>query len=77
MYVAVHHGGMRLAEVVRQLGMKYQTGAQAVKRFGQMLADEPERKRFLSKLRNGLSTFQTLLPSIVVISTATISSSVT
>ena len=56
MYVAVLHGGLRLAEVVRQVGMKYQAAAQAVKRFGQTLADDPERKRFVSKLRNELST---------------------
>ena len=24
-YVAVHHGGLRLAEVVRQVGMKYRS----------------------------------------------------
>ena len=56
MYLAVRHGGMRLAEVVRQVGMKYQAAAQAVKRFGQALADGPERKRFISKLRDELST---------------------
>ncbi len=55
MYAAVRHGGLRLAEVVRELGMKYQAAAQAVKRFGEGLADEPERKRFVSKLRNELS----------------------
>jgi hypothetical protein len=55
-YVAVRHGGMRLAEVARQLGMKYQAAAQAVKRFGQRLADEPKQKRFVSKLRSTMST---------------------
>jgi hypothetical protein len=56
MYVAVRHGGMRLAEVVRQVGLKYQAAAQAVKRFAQTLADDPERKRFVSRLRRQLST---------------------
>ncbi len=50
MYVAVRHGGMRLAEVVRSVGLKYQAAAQAVKRFAQTLADDPERKRFVAKL---------------------------
>ena len=56
MYVAVHHGGQRLAEVVRQVGMKYQAAAQGVKRFAGMLADDPDRKRFVSKLIHELST---------------------
>jgi hypothetical protein len=55
MYVAVRHGGLRLAEVVREAGMKYQAGAQGVKRFGVALADDPERKRFVSKLKRELS----------------------
>jgi hypothetical protein len=56
MYVAVRHGGMRLAEVVRPVGLKYQAAAQAVKRFAQALADDPERQRFVAKLRRALST---------------------
>lgn len=56
MYVAVRHGGMRLAEVVRHVGLKYQAAAQAVKRFAQTLADDPERKRFVASLRSELST---------------------
>lgn len=56
MYVAVRHGGMRLAEVVGQVGMKYQAAAQAVKRFAQTLAEDPEHKRFVAKLRSELST---------------------
>ena len=56
MYVAVRHGGMRLAEVARHVGLKYQATAQAVKRFARTLADDPERKRFVAKLRNQLST---------------------
>jgi hypothetical protein len=46
-------GGLRLAEVVRQVGMKYQTAAQGVKRFGHVLAADPDRKRlkrFVAKL---------------------------
>ena len=56
MYVAVHHGGLRLAEVVRQVGLKYQAAAQAVKRYGQALANNPARKRFVAKLRTALSS---------------------
>lgn len=51
MYVAVRYGGMRLAEVVGQVGLKYQAAAQAVKRFGQAMGDDPKRKRFVSELR--------------------------
>jgi len=56
MYVAVRHGGMRLAEAVRRAGVKYQAGAQAVKRFAQKLGEDAERKRFVAKLRSELST---------------------
>jgi hypothetical protein len=55
MYVAVRHGGLRLAEVVREAGVNYQAGAQGVKRFGEALADDPERERFVSKLKRELS----------------------
>ena len=54
-YVAVRHGGLRLAEVVRAVGMKDQAGVQGVKRFGEALADDPERTRFVSKLKRELS----------------------
>ena len=55
MYVAVHHGGLRLTEVVRQVGLKYKAAAQAVKRYGQALVNDPARKHFVAKLRNALS----------------------
>ena len=55
MYVAVHHGGLRLAKVVRHVGLKYQAAAQAVKRYGQALVNNPARKRFVAKLGNALS----------------------
>jgi REP element-mobilizing transposase RayT len=55
MYVAVRHGGLRLAEVVRQVGMRYQAAAQGVKRFGLALADDADRQRFISKLKHQLS----------------------
>jgi len=57
MYVAVRHGRMRLAEVVREVGVKYQAAAQGVKRFGVLLATDPERQRFVAKLQKQLSTF--------------------
>jgi len=56
MYVAVRYGGLRLAEVAPQAGLKYQAAAQAVKRFGQALAGDAARKRFASVLRRKLST---------------------
>ncbi len=56
MYVAVRYGGLRLTEVARRVGMKYQAAAQGVKRFGQMLADDPERTHFVSKLQCKIST---------------------
>ena len=55
MQVAVHHGGLRLGEGVRHVGLKYQAAAQAVKRYGQALVNNPARKRFVAKLRNILS----------------------
>jgi hypothetical protein len=57
MYAATRHGGLRLAEVVREAGLKYQAAAQAVKRFGQALPDDPERKRFVAALQRDMSTF--------------------
>jgi hypothetical protein len=50
-HVAVRYGRMGLAEVVRQVGLKDQAAAQAVKRFGQAMGDDPERQRFVSELR--------------------------
>ncbi|NLH71561.1 MAG: hypothetical protein GX456_00745 [Verrucomicrobia bacterium] len=55
MYVAVRHGGMRLAEVVREVGIEYQAGAQAVKRFGQALGSDPARRQFVGTLRREIS----------------------
>jgi hypothetical protein len=55
MYYAVRHGRLRLAEVVRQVGMKYQAAAQGVKRFGQEMADDADRKRFVTKLSQQMS----------------------
>jgi hypothetical protein len=57
MYVSVPHGRMRLAEVVRAVkGLRYQAAARAVKRFGEAIAQDPERRRFASKLAQQLST---------------------
>ena len=39
-----------------QVGMKYQAAAQAVKRYGQALVNDPARKRFVARLRHALST---------------------
>jgi hypothetical protein len=39
MYYATRQGGLRLAEVVAAMGIKYQAAAQGVKRFGGALAD--------------------------------------
>lgn len=55
-FFPVRHGGLRLAEVVRAVAIKYQAAAQGVKRFAETLADDPERKRFVSKLRRELSS---------------------
>ena len=55
MYVAVRHGRYRLAEVVRQIkGLKYPAGAQAVRRFGERLASNPDMKRFVKTMRRHL-----------------------
>lgn len=57
MYVAVRHGGMRLAEVVQRLGgIRYQAAAQAVKRFARALEKDPARRRWVADLRRQLST---------------------
>jgi len=56
LYVAVRHGRRRLAELVRGLaGLKYQAAAQAVKRFAASLETNPERRRFVEKMRAQLS----------------------
>jgi hypothetical protein len=36
--------------------MKYQAAAQGVKRFGEQMAEDAERKRFVSKLKHEIST---------------------
>ncbi len=55
--VAVHYGGIRLAEVVLGMkGLKYQAAAQAMKRFGERLANDPERRRFVLQMQRQLST---------------------
>jgi DNA-directed RNA polymerase specialized sigma24 family protein len=46
-----------------KLGGKDQAAAQAVKRFGQKLSDDLERKGFLADLKRQLSTLETPLPS--------------
>ena len=55
-YVAVRHGGHRLAEVVRSIpGLKYQAAAQAVKRFRESLEKHTERTQFVDRMRRRLS----------------------
>jgi len=57
MYFAVRHGGIRLAEVLRELpGLQYQAAAQAVKRFRLSLATDRPRQQFVRRLTNRLST---------------------
>ena len=56
MYLGTRQGGLRLAEMAPEAGVKYQAAAQAVKRFGQALADDPERQRFLADLKRQMST---------------------
>ena len=56
MYVAVRHGGYRLAEVVRRIdGLKYPAGAQAVRRFGQRLDENREMKRFVAAMKREMA----------------------
>jgi hypothetical protein len=46
-YVAVRHGGQRLAEVVRVIGgVKYGAAAQAVRQFAAGLAQDAAKVRF-------------------------------
>jgi hypothetical protein len=55
-YVAVRYGGLRLAEVVGEVGLKYQAAAQGIKRFARMLAEnDQQRRRFVAKLKLQLS----------------------
>jgi len=55
MTVAILHGRYRLAEVVRRMdGLEYPAAAQAVRRFGEQLASDLERKRFVENLRRHL-----------------------
>jgi hypothetical protein len=56
MYLGTRQGGLRLAEVAPAAGLKYQAAAQAVKRFGEALADDPQRQRFLAHLKRQMST---------------------
>lgn len=56
LYLATREGGMRLAEVAREVGLKYQAAAQAVKRFAEALANDSKRQRFLAELKRKLST---------------------
>ena len=49
MYVAERYGGLRLAEVAQEMGIRYQAAAQAVKRFGQALAVDPKREPSVSR----------------------------
>ena len=56
MYRAVRYGGMRLSEVVREVGLKYQAVAQGVKRLAGALVKDPERRAFVLKLKHQLST---------------------
>jgi hypothetical protein len=54
-YAAVRYGRLRLAEVARPMaGLRYQAAAQAVKRFGPGLEKDPQRRRFVGKLRRVL-----------------------
>ena len=56
MYLASRHGGLRLAEVAREVGVKYQAAAQGVKRFAEALAHDSKRKRFLAEIKRQIST---------------------
>jgi hypothetical protein len=55
MHVAVRYGGLRLVEVMRHTGMKYQAAAQAVKRFAEALEQDPDRKDFVARLKRQMS----------------------
>jgi hypothetical protein len=56
LYVAVRHGGHRLVAVAQRIpGLGYQAAAQAIRRFGATLAQDPARSRFVDRLRKQLS----------------------
>jgi putative transposase len=56
LYVAVRHGGHRLAEVVPQIeGLEYAAGAQAVRRFNGLLKQDRKRQRFVEKMKEFLA----------------------
>ena len=56
MHVAVRHGGLRLAQVVKELkGLRYQAAAQAMKRFAAVLDQDAARQKFVLQLRRQLS----------------------
>jgi hypothetical protein len=55
MYVAVRHGGQRLADVVRGMGgVKYGAAAQAVRRFAAGLAQDAAKVRFVEGMKRSL-----------------------
>jgi hypothetical protein len=55
LYVAVRHGGQRLAEVVRAVGgVKYGAAAQAVRRFAAGLAQDAAKVRFVEGMKRSL-----------------------
>jgi hypothetical protein len=56
-YVAVRPGGLRLVEVGREIErLRYQPAAQVIKRFGEAMLQDPDRQRFVSKLKRQMST---------------------
>jgi len=51
-YVAVHHGGHLLSEIVPQIdGLEYSAAGKATARFGQLLKLDPERKKFVEAMK--------------------------
>ena len=56
MYVAVRHGGHRLAELVDGLdGLKYTAAAQAVRRFGVRMGQDRAMGQFVNRMRRELA----------------------
>lgn len=55
MYVGMRYGRLRLVDIARHAGMKYQAAAQAVRRFKELLPDDVERERFVSELKHQIS----------------------
>jgi REP element-mobilizing transposase RayT len=53
-YFGIRHGGLRLAEVISETGMKYEAAAQAAKRFERTAVKDPKRKMFLEQLKRRL-----------------------